>query len=453
MEPLSQASTAHSAADGAVPTLGDQAPASPSVSAFLRSYLTPAGKQAIWNLGWLVAGTVVSQACGLIGVLLLTRALGPEQFGIYTFSMTLYGYLALAAAAGMGPVVIREVTRRPHDLRAITAAYIAVSLSASVLITAVTWLGVYMAAPSPDERFLLACIVLANLANCVQLLPFLDAHHRQSLLAMVTSVVDIGWLSAMLACFATGSLTLRLASVLIAVRIIALAAGSLAVYRLVIAPIDVRVRWREVSGLLASSWSLLITQLAATIPLTSGVLLVRWFHGEAAAGIMGLATLVLQTFLQLTVVAIRIVYPHITGPHGNEPTFRRKLWIFFLGYQFVLFAAIVLAVWGMVTWLLPTHYARVLQISLLILCGGIVQGTVWLYFQFMIAGGRELTVVLTQLISSALFLACALPAAYCWSVPGAAASFSLSAFFMLIILIASRQMKDPIGTILPMLTR
>jgi len=433
-----QPSSTPATAERADPSLGTS-PAAPSVTGFLRSYLTPAGKQALWNLAWLVAGTVVSQACGLIGVLLLTHALGPDQFGIYTFSMTLYGYLALVAAAGMGPVVIREVTRRPHDLRAITAVYIAVSFVASVLIAAATWLAVFWASPSPDERFLLGCIVLANLANCVQLLPFLDAHHRQSLLAMVTVVVDIVWLSAMLIGFAAGALTLRLAGGLVAVRIAASAAGSLAVYRLAIGPIGWRVRWREVTGLLASSWSLLITQLTATVPLTSGVLLVRWFHGDAAAGIMGLATLVLQTFLQLTIVAIRIVYPHITGPYGRERAFRRKLWAFFLGYTAGLFSIMILGVWILVTTLLPIGYAQAFPTSVILLFGGSLLSLAWLKARFLVANKREPILALVQFVGSTTFLVIAGSWTEPWSSWAIAIAFGSSAVLMLLTVFSIRE--------------
>jgi len=105
-----------------------------STTGFLRSYLTPAGRLAAWNLGWLMAGTGVSQVCGFVVVLLLTRAFGPEKFGLYAFAMTLHGYMAIISAAGLGPVVIRELTRRPDDIDTIATSYPAISIGARMLM-------------------------------------------------------------------------------------------------------------------------------------------------------------------------------------------------------------------------------------------------------------------------------------------------------------------------------
>lgn len=93
----------------------------------LQSYLTPAGKQAAGNLAWMLAGRVISQVC-LVGViLLLTRALGPERFGIFATALALQGYIVLLATAGMPAVVVREAVRRPGEVAPIASTFLAVA--------------------------------------------------------------------------------------------------------------------------------------------------------------------------------------------------------------------------------------------------------------------------------------------------------------------------------------
>jgi len=77
-----------------------------SLVSFGKSFFTPAGRQAAANFAWMLAGRIISQAC-LVGViLLLTQALGPELFGIFATALALQGYIVLLATAGMPAVCI-----------------------------------------------------------------------------------------------------------------------------------------------------------------------------------------------------------------------------------------------------------------------------------------------------------------------------------------------------------
>ena len=81
---------------------------------WLGSFFTPAGRQASRNLGWLLAAAIVTQICGLLSVLLLTKSLGAELYGVLAFGLTLQGYLMILGTAGLRAVIVRELTRRPE---------------------------------------------------------------------------------------------------------------------------------------------------------------------------------------------------------------------------------------------------------------------------------------------------------------------------------------------------
>ena len=129
-----------------------------SLVSFGKSFFTAAGKQAAANFAWMLAGRIISQTC-LVGViLLLTRALGREQFGIFATALALQGYIVLLATAGMPAVVVREAVRRPDEVAQITSTFLAVAWTVGLLAALMLPVTVLFVNISPEEKLLLVSL-------------------------------------------------------------------------------------------------------------------------------------------------------------------------------------------------------------------------------------------------------------------------------------------------------
>ena len=406
---------------------------SPPLSNFIRSYFTPAGKEAAWNLGGLIAGTVVSQVCGFVVILLLTRALDSRQFGIYAVAINLYAYMVLFANFGMEPIVVRELHRRPGRCDQITTAYLSISLAAGLFVAAITLMGSFVAETAADEAFVLVCLALAIITTCGRMTPFFDALHRQSLTGLMSAIVDLFWLGTIIWLDVMGTLGLYAVGVVLLARLAVSNLFPLAVYHFRHQRVRIRFDTSEVLTILGSARHLLVMQLAATIPLSAGVFLVRFFHGEAAAGVMGLAMFAAQAFLHLVAMAIRIVYPYITGPYGVELQFRRKLWAFVSCYILLLCAVTVIGLAVVVRWVLGPAYSAVLPLGICLIIGSVPLGFAWLMIQLLVAQSRGRAVSTAQVVAATVFLVVAVPGTWHASYTGVAVAFCSSSIAMLVI--------------------
>ena len=80
---------------------------------FLRSSLTESGRQAMRNLGWLTAFSLIGQCCAFASVLLMTDVLGRDRFGQIVWSLTLQTYLLRFGCFGIKQVIVREGAQDP----------------------------------------------------------------------------------------------------------------------------------------------------------------------------------------------------------------------------------------------------------------------------------------------------------------------------------------------------
>jgi O-antigen/teichoic acid export membrane protein len=161
------------------------------VRGLVRSYLTDAGRQALGNLVWLSVGMVLAQGCAFGVLVILTRALGPAEYGSVVVALTLQTYLVQIGSLTSGPVVIREGTQRPEDLDRLTSAYLLLTAVGSGLVCALSLVTIWLVPRSDGERWLLTLVTLGTIPSSLSLYPLFSVHHRQARGAMVTFVGEL----------------------------------------------------------------------------------------------------------------------------------------------------------------------------------------------------------------------------------------------------------------------
>src|SRR5205085_2349489 len=81
----------------------------------------------------LASGEVAGRAFGLVGVLVLARRLGPSDFGIVTFALSLVGWCGLGVDSGTGLLNVRDIAREPHRFRELAERVLGLRLTISIL--------------------------------------------------------------------------------------------------------------------------------------------------------------------------------------------------------------------------------------------------------------------------------------------------------------------------------
>ena len=109
---------------------------------FLRSFAT------------LLGGETAARLIGFVAVVVLTRELGPAGFGLVTLGTTLVLWFALVVDAGTEALGVREIARRPQELRAIAGPMLGLRLAVGLAAAGALAGGALLFASGDDARVL-----------------------------------------------------------------------------------------------------------------------------------------------------------------------------------------------------------------------------------------------------------------------------------------------------------
>jgi PST family polysaccharide transporter len=89
-------------------------------------------QKIINNAGWLFFDKVLRMGVGLVVNIWVVRYLGPESFGLLSYSTAFVALFATFATLGLDGIVIRELVRKPDDSREILGSALVLRLIGSV---------------------------------------------------------------------------------------------------------------------------------------------------------------------------------------------------------------------------------------------------------------------------------------------------------------------------------
>lgn len=216
---------------------------------FARSYLTPAGRQAVWNLTWMLAGRITSQVCLVVVILLLTRALGQQRFGIFATALAIQGYIVLLGAAGMPAVIVREAVRRPHQRSEIASTFLGVAWLIGLLGAAALGVTVFFLDISPAERLLLIAMCLGAAVASGNPQPLFDALHRQAFPSLTLAAGDVLLLAGIALLWLAGGVSLPAIGLLFSLKWLATVAVMVLCVRRWVPLAVASVHWAEAARL------------------------------------------------------------------------------------------------------------------------------------------------------------------------------------------------------------
>jgi O-antigen/teichoic acid export membrane protein len=85
------------------------------------------------NTSWLFVDKIFKMGVGFFVIIYLTRYLGPERFGILSYSQSFVSIFTAFASLGLGQIVIRELIKYPEKQNILLGTFFYLTFSASIL--------------------------------------------------------------------------------------------------------------------------------------------------------------------------------------------------------------------------------------------------------------------------------------------------------------------------------
>jgi len=266
------------------------------------------------NTVLLVGSRLAVAGSGLIGIAVVTRYLGPREFGQLTIAIVFVSLFAFLTDSGLWTVAAREIAKRPEEERSIIANAFTMSQLATVGVVAVAGLFVLTAYAGADRHLVRIGILIMGIQILVAPLGGTVSSHmvaRQRALpaavgAVLSSLVFLGLLAVVIsqglgfagvaACFAITGPISYLTPLLFARRTLRVGLAF-----------DLRV-WRQMLGWAVPQAGVL---LLGALYFRFDAILLSLLRSDAQVGLYGVCYRVIDVLTLLPTYLMITVFPEI----------------------------------------------------------------------------------------------------------------------------------------------
>ena len=299
----------------------------------------PVLARIVRNFGWQSFDKLFRMGVGVFVSVLITRYLGPDRFGVFSYALAFAGMFMTVAGLGLDRIVIRELAKAPSRKDTVlgTAFWLKLGGGAATFVVVLAAVGV-LKASDPQVIVLTAIFGAALVFNSLDVVDFWFQARIQSkypVLARNAAFILVSALKLGLV-FASGSL-LSLTLATAAEGLFAAAALALA-YRWTGNSLRA---WKLDRGLarelLAESWPLIISGFAILIYMRIDQVMLGSLLDDRAVGLYAAAVKFSEIWYFIPLGITSSVFPVLVDDFNGQPE------VFFRKYQNVLNAMAALS--------------------------------------------------------------------------------------------------------------
>jgi O-antigen/teichoic acid export membrane protein len=278
------------------------------------------------NAFGLLLGTVGEGALQFVFVVLVSRHLGPDNFGFWGFSVALIGYLTIAASFGLPQIVVREISRNPSDAPQIFGAAMGLRLLLGLAIWIVMMAVLSLTNLPFDRRLTFLILSIALLLMPFDLASFFDAHQKSrwdAFFRVIGRTITVGTLGIIV--LAHGRITLPLAAltnIAFLVCNIGLAWIGIRYLQIGLRPHPSRTGIRRMFTLaLPIFWA----QAMYQVYIQANLILLGFLSTDRETGYYAVADRVVQVLVTLKAIAYRLLLPLLSEVAEDHARLTKRL--------------------------------------------------------------------------------------------------------------------------------
>lgn len=265
------------------------------------------------NICWLFFDKILRMGVGGVVTVWFARYLGPEQFGLYNFTLSLVGLLSPLAMMGLAGIVVREIVKKPL----LTNEFLGTSAVLHLMGGMVAFLAVITTIQvlRPNDSISKTAVAIAGLTLlfkfCSPIIYWFEAQVQSKYSVVAANSAFL------LAAVAKITLILNEASLLsflwiVLAESVFICVAMLAVYHWSGGRLTKWIfRIGQVRFLLQASWPLFLSGFAALIYMGIDKIMIGLILGDEAVGIYAAAVNVSQIWHFVPTVIIASVFPAI----------------------------------------------------------------------------------------------------------------------------------------------
>jgi len=308
-------------------------------------------KHYLLNTSWIMAEKVFNLGIAFIVTIFVARYLGPEEFGMLSYAISLVSLFAIAGHMGLSGLVIREIVKKPDELNTTLGTTFFLKLFGVSIGFIFLVLFAFISEEIGNNEFWILIIV----ASSVLFSPFevIDFWFASQVQAKYTSIsksiaLIISSTFKVLLIVAGASIVLFAYANIIQTLIVAL----LLIYFYKKNTLQTIKNWTfsllRAKELLSQGWMIFLGSIFAVIYLKVDQVMLKWLVGTEEVGVYAVASTLSEAWYFIPTAIIASLFPKLIKLRkSDEKQFNKRLQhVFDLLFILALFVAILVTVFA-----------------------------------------------------------------------------------------------------------
>jgi O-antigen/teichoic acid export membrane protein len=272
------------------------------------------------NSGWLLASTTIRLFVGFLTTVWLTRYLGPDGFGLYSYVIALVMIFASVASVGMLSLVTRELVEQPDAQHRILGSAMVIRVTGAVLAASALALFAFAFHPDLDRRVALLLFGLVLLIQPLEVVSlFYESRTQSRYIVWVELVASVAYL-VVVAGFIVIGLDVRWFLIALLAQEVIVQVGALTVY----AWHGYRpTRWRfdtsRARRMVGEGWPLILSALGAALYLRIDQVMLGQLSTAAQTGTYAAAARLSETWFVIPGLIVASAFPYLLRLRRADP--------------------------------------------------------------------------------------------------------------------------------------
>lgn len=294
------------------------------------------------NLGWLTFDKFVRITLGLLLAVLTARYLGPKDFGLLNYALSLVMIVGVIADLGLNQITTREIVRQPKRGQELIAATLSLKFVGGIfsvcLIVAIAFLVRSEDALARILIILLSSSLIFKSTDAIKCWFESKVESRYAVWAENTAFLISGTAKVLLI---LGDYDLIFFAFAIVVESILSACGLVFFYRMKGQSfVFKKIRVETILTLLKESWPLLLSNIAIVIYMRIDLVMLESFAGIREVGIYSAATKISEAWYFIPMILCNTLAPSIIRAQAKDEA--RYLALLGRLYFYLFWLAIIL---------------------------------------------------------------------------------------------------------------
>lgn len=269
-------------------------------------------KKYFFNTSWLLADNILKLILGLFVGIYVARYLGPEQYGVLSFSISFVVIFGALARLGLNNIIVRNVLMHPDQRDEILGTALVLRIGGGILLFWVVYIAIQFTKSDHLTRFLVMIIASGFIAQAFEVIEYYFQSQVNArpvttakiLVLLIISIIKLTfiWLAFDLAWFAAVvAIEEFLKGILLTIQYLR-QGWRLSAWRF---------KTKQAKILLKDSWPLVFSGLALLINMRIDQVMINEFLGSKAVGIYAVSVKLSEVWFFVPIAIAQSLYPAI----------------------------------------------------------------------------------------------------------------------------------------------